>query len=212
MNIEINVPDGKSGSWEIKTKIAPEPDPLTKARAIIHGYGRYVPAGTYKVLLRNNTVVMSNTPDEIRDSISFIRAAKGDVLINGLGLGVILKALLDKPEIDSVTVIEKSEDVINLVAPTYQNDKRVTIIHDDAFTYKPEKGKKYNAVWHDIWDDITSDNLPEMIKLHRKYGKIAFYQESWCRHICEKMRKEEKREEQYYNFLHPSLVNIFDSE
>jgi hypothetical protein len=32
------------------------------------------------------------------------------------------------------------------------------------------KGKRYDMVWHDIWDDICSDNLEGMAKLHRKYG------------------------------------------
>jgi 16S rRNA A1518/A1519 N6-dimethyltransferase RsmA/KsgA/DIM1 with predicted DNA glycosylase/AP lyase activity len=189
MKIEIDVPDGKSGEWEIKTMTAQEPSPTEKARAVFSEYGRIVPPGTYKGLFRNNSIIMSNTPDEIRDSRYFINIAKGDVLINGLGLGVVLKAILDKPQINSVTVIESSQDVINLVAPTYKNDKRVTIIHDDAFTYTPPKGKRYNAVWHDIWDGITSDNLPEMTKLHRKYARKTDYQDSWCKSMCQRIKK-----------------------
>lgn len=52
MNIEVTVPDGQSGPWRIETKIVEDPDLLSKARAIVHGYGRYVPAGTYKILYR----------------------------------------------------------------------------------------------------------------------------------------------------------------
>ena len=54
MKIEVNIPDGKSGEWEIKTRIVEEPDPLTKARAALREYGRIVPAGTYKILYRKN--------------------------------------------------------------------------------------------------------------------------------------------------------------
>lgn len=210
MKIDIEVPDGKSGDWEIKTRVVEEPDPLQKARAALRSYGRITPAGTYKVLYRNGEVIMSNTPDEINDFQWFILQAKGDILVNGLGLGVVLKALIDKPEVRTVTVIELSEDVISLVAPTYRDNPKVKIIQGDAFTYQPPKEQKFDAVWHDIWDIISAENIPEMIKLHRKYGKKASYQASWCRPLCEEMYKEQKREEEYYNFLRPSLINPFD--
>lgn len=109
-------------------------------------------------------------------------------LINGLGLGVVLSAILKKDTVTEVTVIEKSEDVINLVAPAFLLDKRVEIIHQDAFKYMPPKGETYDFVWHDIWDDICADNIPEMTKLHRKYGKIAKWQDSWCKNECKRGR------------------------
>jgi hypothetical protein len=190
MKIEINVPDGISNEWEIKT-FHVENKELSQMLSLLK-YGRGVPGGTYKKLIRNGTCVMSNTPDEINDFRYFVQKAKGSVLVNGLGLGVLLKALLNKPEVTEITVIEKSPDVIKLVSPTYLTDERVIIINDDAFTFKPPKGKKYDAVWHDIWDDICIDNLEEMKKLHRKYGKKTNYQESWCRSICENQKKRDR--------------------
>ena len=67
---------------------------------------------------------------------------------------------------------------------------RITELKDNAFEYKLPKGVRYDVVWHDIWDYITSDNLPEMIKLHRKYGRKCDYQESWCRYRCECLRRQ----------------------
>lgn len=208
MNIEVTVPDGQSGPWRIETKIVEDPDLLSKARAIVHGYGRYVPAGTYKILYRDREVIMSNTPDEIRDFMYFIHKARGRVLVNGLGLGVVLKALIEKPEVDFVTVIELSEDVIKLVGPTFENHPKVEIIHADAYTYQPPKGVRYNAVWHDIWDEIGSENLEGMSKLHRKYGSKTDYQDSWAKDLCQKMRKEEREWQKCTNFFHSS--NLFD--
>ena len=151
--------------------------------------GRGVSAGTYKRLMRGNTVVMSNTPAEIRDHMDFIREAKkgGDILINGLGLGVALSEILKSDIVETVTVIEKSQDVIDLVSE-YFTDDRVNIIKDDAFEYIPTVGFRFNAVWHDIWDYITSDNLPEMTKLHRKYGRRTDWQGSWCKYECLRAR------------------------
>ena len=129
---------------------------------------------------------MSNTPDEIRDFSYFVSVAYGSVLINGLGLGVVVKALLNKPDITKVKVVEKSADVITLVADTYLKDPRVEIVQADCFEYKPPKGERYDAVWHDIWDEICADNLPEMQRLHRKYRKRTGFQGSWCRLQCER--------------------------
>jgi len=143
-------------------------------------------AGKYKKLTENGEVIMSNTPAEISDHLSFIwKAEKSEsVLINGLGLGVALTEILKSEAPKDITVIEKSEDVIKLSAPTFLKDPRVTIIHADAFEWKPPKGKRYNAVWHDIWDNICADNLPGMTKLHRKYGRRTDWQNSWAKELC----------------------------
>jgi hypothetical protein len=188
MKIDIDITDGKSGDWSVETfTVSEEEAKFENMRAMFSFSTREIEPGTYKRLKRNRTIVMSNTPMEIDDFQRFVSFAHGNILINGLGLGVVLKALLNKREVKSVTVIEKSEDVIKLVAP-YFKDKRVKIVHADAFTYKSPKNQHYDYVWHDIWDNICSDNLLEMKKLHRKYGKRTEHQYSWCRAKCERNR------------------------
>lgn len=185
MRIEINIPDGKQGNWEVRTFEVPKEDLSQKIS--MWKTGRAVPPGIYKELRRGGTLVMSNTPDEIRDFRHFVWKATGSVLVNGLGLGVLVKALLDKTDITEITVIEKSAEVIELVASHY-NDERLTVINADAFEWQPPKGKRYNCVWHDIWDFICGDNLPEMEKLHRKYGRRCDYQDSWAKELCKRYR------------------------
>lgn len=197
MKVEVNVPDGTCGEWTVDSFEVQEKE-LSQMISMMK-YGRGVPAGSYKRLLRGGTCVMSNTPDEIRDFLSFYYQAKGKVLINGLGLGITVQMLLDKPEITEIIVIEKSMDVIKLTGPTYESNDKVTIIHADALEYTPPKGEKYDSVWHDIWDNITSDNLPDMIKLTRKYGRRTKYQESWCRGRCEEQRRQDKNS-YWYNY------------
>ena len=187
MEIQINVSDGKMNKWEVSTfEVTKEDLAITNIRALLHPGGRTINPGKYKRLTRNGHLVMSNTQAEIRDLFEFIYKAKqgGNILINGLGLGVALTAILESNNIKSVTVIEKSVDVIALVEPSFLHDKRVNIIHADAFEWKPPKGIRYSVVWHDIWDDICSDNLPEMAKLHRKYGRKTDWQGSWCKELC----------------------------
>lgn len=191
MKIEINVPNGKSNDWEVDEFTVGD-DEITQCISMMKT-GRGVEAGTYKRLKRGGTTVMSNTPDEILDFVYEFRGVKGKVLINGLGLGVTVKYLLDNPEVTEVIVIEKSKDVIDLVADSYRKDERFKVINADCFEYSPPKGEKYNFVWHDIWDYITSDNLEEMKKLHRKYGRRTESQASWCRSLCEIQAKQDRK-------------------
>lgn len=132
---------------------------------------------------------MSNTPAEIRDHIGFIYQAKGNVLIAGLGLGMVLKALLEKGDVTHITVVEKSEDVIKLVSPFYQ-DERVTIIHEDIFNYKPEEIFDYS--WFDIWTYICGDNYDDMKRLNRKFSRSVRNKGYWCYDECKQAYKNDK--------------------
>lgn len=195
--IEVPVPVGISGEWRIE-EFEVVDDALGQTRAAIkRDPYEYVPPGKYKRLMRNDVVVMSNTPMEIDTNKHFIAYAKGRVLINGLGMGMVLTAILDKPEVESVTVIEASKDVIALIAPTFANNPKLTIINDCAFEYKPPKGVRYDAVWHDIWDELCGDNVVEMKKLHRKYARRADWQNSWGYRICLNLKDRAERSGRY---------------
>ena len=187
MKIDINVPNGKSGIWEVKDLI------INNNITSVNRFNDYrtIPNGKYKKLTREGKVIMANTPDEIEDFMPFVQRAHGDILINGLGLGTIIVALLTKDNINSITVIENSQDVIKLVATTYLDDKRVTIILDDAFTRSVGNKESYDFIWHDIWDTIDPNNISEMNILKEKYKKIAYYQECWAEQDCKKMISKE---------------------
>lgn len=187
---KVQVPEGVSGVWRVERFTVSESDEKMERLHSMFNGGRYVPADTYTWLKRSSYTIMSDTPDEIRDHLGAINKACGNVLINGLGLGVVLQAMARKPEVTAITVIEQSSDVIALVAPYYQamfGDK-INIIQADAYEYKPPKGSRFDVAWHDIWDDLCTDNLPEMAKLHRKYGRLTDWQGSWGKEICQRYR------------------------
>lgn len=164
------------------------------------GRDQGIPMGTYTRLLVNDDIMMSDTPFEYRSHIDFFMRACGEILINGLGLGCCLDYLLKTKSsvIDHITVIEKNENVIKLVSPYFDGDDRVIIIHADAFEYKPPKGKTYNVVWHDIWVDMCLDNLPQMTKLHRKYGRRCDWQDSWQKTYLQRIKRKNKRNNQIW--------------
>lgn len=183
---DVIVPNGKSGNWEVSDiEVNNLQSVMSGMRSAIH----YCPAGTYKRLSCNGNCVMSNTPMELDTNRAFVRRAKGHVHINGLGLGVILLAVLMKPEVESVTVVEKSEDVIKLIAPSFARFDKLTIVHGDALTYRAPAKKRFGAVWHDIWTDICADNLEEMKSLHRHWGRKTDWQGSWSRDLIRERRQ-----------------------
>jgi spermidine synthase len=113
---------------------------------------------------------------------------------------MVAKACLSKPEVESVTVVELQPDVIKLVGPWLEGiaakaNKRLTIIQGDAFTWKPPKEQKWDIVWHDVWNEICTDNLPQMSKLHRRFGKRCSWQDSWSRELLQVYRREERKQE-----------------
>ncbi|MGK6862809.1 hypothetical protein ACKU0O_022705 [Enterobacter hormaechei] len=171
---DLPVKDGTSGTWKLDTfEITADKAMSLALRAEYTGNtDEFIPPGRYRRLSNGWDVVMSNTPMEIRTCQDFLERATGRVLINGLGLGMVLHAILQKEDVTHVTVIEKEQDVINLVAASFANDPRVEIIHADAMMYCPPAGVTYNACWHDIWPDFATANLSQMDKLEIKYRDI----------------------------------------
>ncbi len=187
------IPDGEIGSARVETF---EVSPIDSAAALFSRMT--VPAGTYKKLLINGRIIMSDTPDELRSHYDFIHAATGNILINGLGLGCVLNVVRHKDNVQSITVVERNPDVIELVGPVFADDPKITIIQDDAFTFKPTVGEKYDVVFHDIWFDICTDNLPMMHTLHRRYGRFAKEQISWSRDRLEYEKRRENKRRGYF--------------
>lgn len=211
------LPEGEDGVWKVErfTVSKGEAD-WERLRSMFSGGGRGVPEGTYTRLTRNGEVIMSDTPDEIRDHLGAIRRASGRVLIHGLGLGMVARACLLKPEVEHVTVVDLSPSVVKLVGVPLMmkfgkghcllsnrgdvqimESDNLRILTADAYTWKPEKGERWHIAWHDIWDNLCTDNLKEMAKLHRRFGRRVNWQDSWGKGLLTAQKRREDREERY---------------
>ena len=189
---KVELPEGKLNNVEIR-KLVKEANFMDSIE--LFKTGRYVPPGEYTSLYINDNLWMSDTPDEASDHYEAYRKARGECLVAGLGIGLIINAILLKPEVAKVTVIENNPDVIELVGNVYKErfGDRIEIIEADIFTWKPPKDKIYDMVWFDIWEHLCVDNLQEMATLHRKYGRKAKWKGSWGKEILQ----YEKRRYQY---------------
>ncbi len=120
--------------------------------------------------------MMSDTDMEWTTNRDVIRAANGDVLIGGLGLGFILRPILAKPEVTSVTVLEINGDVIDLVYPRilqagWPGESKLTIKHADALKWQAPKGVKWDTIYFDLWPEISTDNWPEIVRLKQRFAR-----------------------------------------
>lgn len=122
----------------------------------------------YAKLTVNGEVMMSETPMEQRTNLHFVNFAHGDILIGGLGIGMIILAIQDRDDVKSITVVENNQDVIDAVLPQLPINSKVTVVKGDVFTYKPDK--KFDCIYMDIWLYPSTDVYPEMIRLKRRYG------------------------------------------
>lgn len=187
---KVNVPENDSSDWRIRKFTVSECESML---SMIRDGNRYVPAGVYTKLVRGKTVVMSDTPSEIIDHLQFIHSAHGNVLVAGLGLGMVIQALLRKETVTHVTVVELSIDVINMVGDYYKNlfGDKLTIVNQSIFDYTPTE--VFDFGWFDIWDEICSDNYEQMKRLNRKFGKSIQVKEHWSMPEIKRMMREEKK-------------------
>jgi hypothetical protein len=191
---KVELTPGKCGPWEIERFTVSEHEAriFNLRQAMQWTAHRRIDGGTYTRLTRNGKVIMSDTPAEQADHWDIIHRAEGLVLVNGLGLGMVVGAMLGKPNVNHITVVEKDADVIELVGrqiDVAEVADRLMIVHCDAYEYEPPKGITYDVVWHDIWDNVSTENLEGMKRLHYKYGRKCRYQASWARKEVLKLKK-----------------------
>ena len=151
------LPIGKSGNWEVR-----------KDNGI--------------TLLDGNGVCwMSDQQKDIEDNqLDFLSQAKGKVLINGLGIGMVAAQLAQRNDITSIDIYEKSQDVINLIAPYLTNTfPKVKVYLRDALI-SPPSGKKWDCAWHDIW--LPPPTQLQIDEIKKVYEKVILWQMCWKEH------------------------------
>ena len=186
------VPEGKSGEYAIEHYTIPEDKArLAVTMATYHRdyLGRAIFAGEFCKLTHSGGIVMSDSGGERYSNVEIVREAHGNMLIAGLGLGMILCGILPKPEVESVTVVEISHDVCHLILPHLskylsKHIKKLRVDEDDVYNYTPDR--KYDMIYFDIWGDYSGDTYEDTKVLHRKFRKYLDrsnhpYMDSWMR-------------------------------
>lgn len=104
------------------------------------------------------------------------------VLVNGLGLGMVIKAALTLPDTERVDVVEIDPRVTALTGPTYTADPRVRLIRADALTQCVcwPQAARWDVAWHDIWPAGDPKFKPQLEELWGAYAGRTRWQGAWA--------------------------------
>lgn len=179
----ISIPKGKIGKFEIKHKLIKPGEDITIVSmrdAIFSGKKAQQAIATTPIIMHQlfetgQGLWMTDSPQEQALHEDVIAKCEGNVLIGGLGLGYIAKMLANKPSVEFVTVIEKEQDVIDLVWKHLKIENGV-VIHADLFDYLAKTKEKFDWAYYDIWtptgEDILYTHVRPLKTLSRK--KVPF--------------------------------------
>lgn len=158
----------------------------------------YTPPGTYVQLMVDGQIMMSDTLMERMTNAHFVMNAHGDVLIGGLGIGMVVAAVFNQPHVQSVTVVEINKHVVDCVLPglnkhlTKEQQRNLTIIEGDIHEILDRKEipggqQEFDCIYFDIWPEISNKNYTEFIRLRwdatdRLKGTKTSFISGWLEH------------------------------
>lgn len=128
---------------------------------------------------------MVDSPTDYRAMQIYAQAARGKVLTTGLGLGLVTQELCKNPNVTSITVIEISPNVIELIKGYLPQDSRIQLICQDFWDFIERDASCWDTIIVDIWVFWGCDQqvkiykeeiVPENKKLKAKYpGTQIFF-------------------------------------
>lgn len=115
----------------------------------------------YPVIIQKSiqSTWMSVSPNEVFTMERPIKRAKGKVLTLGCGMGYFAYMASLKDEVESVTIVEFAQSVIDLfemfLLPQFENKEKITIVKADAIEYMQNlEDGKFDYCFADIWIGI----------------------------------------------------------
>lgn len=129
-----------------------------------NGEFRITQEGNLFRLFKNDAQLMQlniKSLREYKEQYACYDLAYGDVLITGLGFGMLATWLAAKPEVTSVKVIEFSQEVIDLFTSSNPVADKITIELGDAKTYTTND--KFDCIFLDHFPDHSNQSIYEEV-------------------------------------------------
>ena len=129
----------------------------------------------FPCIMEGGTIWMSVTPNEICTMEGHILRARGDVLTLGCGMGYYAYMASLKDEVNSVTIVEREQNVIDLfeeyIMPQFEHKDKIKIIKADAIEYMESlEDGKFDVCFADLWKGNT--DLTLYLTLKRICGRF----------------------------------------
>lgn len=180
----VRFPVGKSGKWNFETRVCRAYEAFVYDDPLILDDGRVIPQIAffledypYPAVLENGREWMTLMPNEINTTLPAVDASVGKVLTYGLGLGYFAYMVSRKPDVESVTIVERSSDAINLfresILPQFEFPEKINIVQSDAFDYAENclAEGKFNTVFTDLWHD-PSDGVELYLRMKQYEDRL----------------------------------------
>ena len=165
------LPEGEVNGWQVKRSPVTGDPKIWERLNRSDMTGLAWPGRAYTELRDpDGSLWMHDRPDECHDHLEFVGKASGDVLIFGLGMGMLPARLAKLKAVRSIHIVELRQDIIDLVGPHLTAAfPKVTIEQGDVFTYQP--ARTYDAIWIDVWK--WRQNREEAGYLRQRYASTS---------------------------------------
>ena len=142
----------------------------TPAGRVLQPMGFFETAYEYPSLRDSGREWMSLHPNETATVLPHARAAAGNVLCLGLGLGYYAYHASLSGEVESILIVERDREILDLftrlLLPGFPFREKLRFYCGDAFDYlrMTRPASRFDTVYADLWHDV-SDGLPLYRKL-----------------------------------------------
>ncbi|MBO7494990.1 MAG: hypothetical protein J6T98_00435 [Salinivirgaceae bacterium] len=175
----IRIPNVKFGRWELKYEHYKAYEAFVCDEMIldpdfkeIQRIGFFDCDFSYPAVMEDGHEWMAIKPNETATITFAVNAAHGKVATFGLGMGYYPYLVHLKPNVESITIIERSAEVIELfkthILPQFDMPEKVRIVQSDAFEYaeKQMPAEKFDYAFADTWRDV-SDGLSMYLRMKK---------------------------------------------
>ncbi len=173
----IPIENIRDGNWEYKIEVYPpyramicDDMQILPDRTEIPMLGFFPEEFRFPAVLEDGNEWMTLSPVDIDTVDEAIEKAHGKVVTFGLGLGYYAYMVSRRENVESITVVEKSEKVIELfkkyILPYFDCKEKVKVVCADAFVYAEEimPSEHFDFAFVDTWRD-ASDGAPMYEKM-----------------------------------------------
>ena len=131
---------------------------------------------------------MMDAPSEAFTNNPCAEKAHDRVLTLGLGIGYFLYMCTLNPKVKEITVVERSQDVIDMfvkdILPQFHTSVPIHFICTDAFAYwQKENLQAFDYIYADIWQS-SDDGLACITKLLEQYNPPFENTDFWIEDSC----------------------------
>ena len=133
---------------------------LTGQGELIPQLGFFMRGFSYPAVLEGGREWMTLMPNETVTTLPAVGKAHGRVLTYGLGLGYFAYMCSLSDNVESVTVVERSEAAAELfrtvILPQFSHPEKISVIIADAVSFAKEKAPTmgFDFIFADIWHDV----------------------------------------------------------